>query len=376
MKKQDYISAGRDVTDRDIEIFKELTTTELTEEQKSVIINPEKIYRNQADVVAVHFHPEIVGLDLIEKRVSGMFPDMKNEFLIPTQHNIINTYKGYCGVEVDCYSPEFNRKVQLLVHFKENRLKNASMFKSMLEHTFKYRSSQFFMLMDTVINEKYKSSLDLARRECAADDNLVKFVKLYTEKFKEIVEDRYSQTDRTVIKNKLLPNYFQRLKKYFDPHEIDKAIVFLKEVKKVVKRNFKLDFFYQTNEIIEEARALQAGILIPHPEQFWPVLLADYDIDGIEVWNPQSREFTEFLINVVVNKNNNKVFKNKPFLIFMGDDTHMGEKLKKKEDQDPFKAGREIGYQPPWDDIVIRKSLIRGNFSRINMINEYKARLS
>jgi hypothetical protein len=115
--------------------------------------------------------------------------------------------------------------------------------------------------------------------------------------------------------------------------------------------------------------------LYPHPEQFWPVLLADYDVDGYEVWNPQSREFTEFLINVVNKKNKSSEFKNRPLLITMGDDTHMGEKIKAKENQDPAKAAREIGYQPPWEDISIRKSLLMGNASRQHVIDELRNRI-
>jgi hypothetical protein len=74
-------------------------------------------------------------------------------------------------------------------------------------------------------------------------------------------------------------------------------------VKALVKVEFSLKYFYRTSEVIEEARALGAGIVIPHPEQFWPILLKEYDVDGIEVWNPQSRRYTEFLISVLNRRN-------------------------------------------------------------------------
>ncbi len=139
--------------------------------------------------------------------------------------------------------------------------------------------------------------------------------------------------------------------------------------------NQKVQYFYRTSEVIEEARALGAGIVIPHPEQFWPILLADYDIDGIEVWNPQSRKYTEFLISVINQKNRCSGFSKRNLLIFMGDDTHMAEKTRAPEVQDQEKAGREIGYQPAWDDLSIRKALIRAGASRRNVIQEYEARL-
>ncbi len=63
-------------------------------------------------------------------------------------------------------------------------------------------------------------------------------------------------------------------------------------------------------------------------------------------------------------------------LIFMGDDTHMGEKRKEQELQDPDKARREIGLQPAWDDLKIRKQLIFANASRRKVIREYIHRLA
>jgi hypothetical protein len=59
----------------------------------------------------------------------------------------------------------------------------------------------------------------------------------------------------------------------------------------------------------------------------------------------------------------------------MGDDTHMSEKIRAPEVQDPEKAGREIGYQPAWEDFSIRKALIRADASRRKVILEYKERL-
>ncbi len=123
-------------------------------------------------------------------------------------------------------------------------------------------------------------------------------------------------------------------------------------------------------------RSLGGGIVIPHPEQFWPVLLADYDVDGYEVWNPQSREYTEFLINVLNKQNKTLYSKRRKLLVFMGDDCHLGEKVKDKDEQDPEKCEREIGVQPPWEDPSIVKSLIIGNQDKHNVISEYIARIS
>lgn len=66
--------------------------------------------------------------------------------------------------------------------------------------------------------------------------------------------------------------------------------------------------------------------MIPHPEQFWPILLTGYDVDGVEVWNPQSHRYTNFLVSVLNEKNRRMDSSERPLLIFMGDDTHMSEK--------------------------------------------------
>ncbi len=116
-------------------------------------------------------------------------------------------------------------------------------------------------------------------------------------------------------------------------------------------------------------------MVIPHPEEFWPILLADYDVDGYEVWNPQSQEYTEFLISVLVTKNRRRERNQRPLLLFMGDDTHMSEKLRPLEEQHKSKGQREIGYQPPWDDLNLRKKLIMAEMDRLTLIQEYKARL-
>jgi hypothetical protein len=115
--------------------------------------------------------------------------------------------------------------------------------------------------------------------------------------------------------------------------------------------------------------------MIPHPEQFWPILLADYDVDGFEVWNPQSRTFTEFLISAVEKINRRRVGVEKRIMVSMGDDTHMGEKVRPASIQVKSKAGREIGVQPAWDDLAIRKKLIVSNMDRADVIEEYRARL-
>ncbi len=211
--------------------------------------------------------------------------------------------------------------------------------------------------------------------ETGANDTRIQFVRVHGEKISLLLDTCGAALPLEMIKNKILRNFLDGLRDRYDDALIDRAQTLLHAVKVQVKAEFPLQYFYRTSEVIEEARALGAGIVIPHPEQFWPILLADYDVDGIEVWNPQSRKYTEFLISVINQKNRCSGFSKRNLLIFMGDDTHMAEKTRAPEVQDQEKAGREIGYQPAWDDFSIRKALIRAGASRRNVIQEYEARL-
>jgi len=363
-----------EVTDQDREIFERITNTELTPEQREHILHPEETYPYQKDVLAVHWHPEYVPIDLAVGRIEAMFPTKERELIIPTQHNELVALGDFCGVEVDCYSRGFNQKVQLLLHFHTERLASAPILRSMIEHTGTYRASQLFEFMRTITGP-VTERLQAAARETGAGEDLVSFVRLYVRKIEQLLEDSQGQISDQVVKNKLLRNFFNELRPQYGDQLIDRAQAFLKAVKELVKAEFPLQYFYRTSEIIEEARLHGAGIVVPHPEQFWPILLAEYDVDGYEVWNPQSRRYTDFLITVVNRKNLGLGLGRRRLLIFMGDDTHLSEKVRDPGVQDRDKAAREIGLQPAWDDLWIRKKLIKAGVDRPTVIKEYTERL-
>lgn len=363
-----------DIEEIDQELFLKITSTRISAEQEARIAFPEKSFARQKNVLAVHWHPEYVPMPLIRKRIGNAFPNSEYELIIPTQHNVLTEYGPYAGVEIDCYSKAFNQKVQLLLHFKKERLEKADLLRSMLSHTFRYRSSQLFNFIHT-ITRPVAERIEMAARQTGADTELIRFVTIYVKKIERLLDQHATDISPDMIKNKLLRNFFDGMRSRYSDSLIDRVQTFLKAVKVIVKADFSLKYFYHTSEVIEEARSLGAGIVIPHPEQFWPVLLADYDVDGFEVWNPQSRRYTEFLISVIDQKNSQSSVGRSKVLVFMGDDTHMAEKLRDPEVQDPEKAGREIGYQPAWDDFSIRKMLIRTSSNRRQVIEEYRQRL-
>jgi hypothetical protein len=368
-------TACPEITEEDSRRFHALVSTDLMPWQVDQVVAPSQVYPRQQAVLAVHWHPEFVPMEHIRTRVDAMFPNREDELLIPTQHNELMSWDGHCGVEVDCYSSGFNRKVQLLLHFTDERVRDAGVLKSMLAHTFRYRSGQLFDFMRTITRPD-EARIQRAARASGADAELVEFVRLGVAKIERLLDEHWADVPRQSVKNKLLRNWFDTLRPDLGDMAIDRVQAYLKAVKEIVKQGFDLSFFYRASEVIEEVRGLGGCVVIPHPEQFWPILLRNYDVDGIEVWNPQSQEYTEFLISVVNEQNGRRQRGERRMLIFMGDDCHMGEKTKPLAQQDVAKAGREIGLQPAWDDLAIRKKLIVNTISRRSVINEYKDRLA
>jgi hypothetical protein len=372
----DLRAVPREVTEWDLETFLALTCAGITPEQARAVRVPLARHPRQEYVLAVHWHPEHVPMDMIRERVEAMYPGRKDELIIPTQHNELLTWGDYAGVEVDCFSRGFNRKVQLLLHMRADRMARAGVLANMLKHTFKYRSSQLFEYLDALCEPAWAERRQRAASKGGFDEDVVEFTAIHARRLKELLIVNESRTPPGAIKNKLVRNFLDCLREFYDGRFVTKAQVYARAVKEVVKEHFSLDYFYRASDVVAEARALGAGIVIPHPEQFWPILLRNYDVDGIEVWNPQSRQYTEFLINVVLDQNRRGYHKDRPLLIFMGDDCHMSEKLKLPAEQDEEKAGREVGLQPAWDDIGISKALIMAGLGRKTLMDEYRARLA
>ena len=363
------------VNETDEKRFLEVISTDLSDEQVSRLVTPPEIHHRVKDVIALHWHPEFIPIPIIARRIHAMFPNINQSLIIPTQHNELMSFDDvFSGIEIDCFSRGFNQKVQLLLHMRKERAEKATVLQSMAEYTFKYRSSQLFDLIDSFVGP-VESRLAVAAKTTGANQKLIDFVTLYVKKIHALIDKFHDDIPPIMIKNKLIRNYFESLRREYSDIIIDRAQAFIRAVKYEVKKEFPLTYFYRTSEVIEEARANGAGIVIPHPEQFWPILLADYDIDGIEIWNPQSRKYTDFLISVINNKNNAMRAGNKRLLILMGDDTHMGEKVKSPSHQADEKAMREIGVQPGWEDLLIKKKLILAGMEKTAVMTEYRARL-
>jgi len=344
----DAATAADAPTEEDERAFFAITATKLTPQEEELIAAPAEVLPRQERVLALHWHPEYVPMPLIKRRIEATFPACAQSLIIPTQHNEIVTYGDYAGVEVDCYSSGFNQKVQLLIHFRADRLERAGVLAAMLAHTARYRSSQLFEFLH-VLSGRDEERLSAVAADTGAAEETIRFARMHALKLLALLDKHVGALPLDALKNKLVRGFLDAQRPRYGERLVTRVQAFAQAVKLRVKAQFPMQYFYRASEVIEEARGFGAGIVIPHPEQFWPVLLADYDVDGCEVWNPQSQRYTEFLIDTLARKNR-KGWTERRQLVFMGDDTHMSEKIR-NPDKTSDKVLREIGVQPAWEDI-------------------------
>ncbi len=367
-----------ETTDWDERVFAGLVTRELTSEQSDKILKPRRIHTGELAVLAVHWHPEFVPIDLIKCRIEKMFPHCTEQLIIPTQHNVITHFGDYAGVEVDCHATEFSAKAQLLLHFKKEKLSvpKANMLKDMVKETFTYREKQMMQFLELLAEKEHtEKRTEAAKRTCATEE-LVAFVLIHARKLMNLITKFDNDIPIEALRNKLIHDYFNELRFICDGKVIDRAQIFLSEVKKIVKANIDLSSFYTVQDFIEETRALGGGIIVPHPEQFWPILMTDYDVDGYEVWNPASKKYTEFIISVLAKHNARRSECDRELLVFMGDDTHMGDKVKTQSRIVRGRELREVGVQPAWKDPQILRKLKASGINKKQVIKQYRERLS
>jgi hypothetical protein len=369
------LAQARDYGPEDLGLFHRLIDTQLTEEEVQRVRTPGLVLPRQREVLAIHWHPEWISLPLARERVAATFPQAGEMLLIPTQHNQLLTMGEYAGAEVDCFASGFNRKVQLLLHFRADRIAGAHSLKAMLEHTFLYRSSQLWEFIHSLTQPAFEDRLKEAAAETGANDEVVGLARFYTARLGKMLTDQEARVPQEMVKNKLLSDYIEAQRGRKPAPLLNRVLLLIRAVKQIVKRKFSNDHFYRVREVIEETRSLDGGVVIPHPEQFWPILLADYDVDGWEVWNPQSREYTDFLIMALGRQNQLRRPNRRSLLVFMGDDTHLSVKLKDPHTVEPAKRDREVGWQPAWEDVAIRKALSFSGMTRARFIAQYKERL-
>ena len=238
----DSHTVSQEISEQDAALFFQVVSVDMSEKAKEIVTQPSTIRPRQKNVLAIHWHPEFIPMALIVQRVNAMFPGREEELIIPTQHNDLLVLGDYAGVEVDCYSAGFNQKVQLLLHFQRERVQDAGVLRSMLEHTFKYRSSQLFAFMDA-ITKPDEDILNQAAVETGASRELVDFVRTVAGKIQTLMESNFEKVPVVSIKNKVLKEFFNGLRSTYGNIWINRCQAFLQEVKKVRKTQFSPKIF-------------------------------------------------------------------------------------------------------------------------------------
>ena len=84
-KDRAVAAATPELTDWDQQTYLKLISTELSPEQEERILTPARVYPRQDVMLAVHWHPEFIPMDLIRRRIDATFPNRNCELIVPTQ---------------------------------------------------------------------------------------------------------------------------------------------------------------------------------------------------------------------------------------------------------------------------------------------------
>ncbi|GAB6268684.1 MAG: hypothetical protein STSR0002_14260 [Smithella sp.] len=82
-------NSSEKITTWDHNVFERLIAVDLTPIQIQRIIDPSNRFEKEGALLAIHWHPENVPLELIRTRIDVMYPNIKEYLIIPTQHNEI-----------------------------------------------------------------------------------------------------------------------------------------------------------------------------------------------------------------------------------------------------------------------------------------------
>ncbi|MDR1083843.1 MAG: hypothetical protein LBP22_03045 [Deltaproteobacteria bacterium] len=366
-------NCGPEITAEDWAVFNRLTSVELTAKEAGVAAQPSRREPEEKRLLAVHWHPEWIPLELINERINKAFPAATDRLVIPTQHNRLMTLGDWTGVEADAFAPEYGLKVQLLIHLPSRKLPRAATLAGMMERTFRYRALQLLDILENIINPDEAVKGEIKKLGFSSDS--VDLATLLALRLRTLIEKaNLGDSERAeMLKNRLLPDFMAARGGEFPPAILDRAMALSRLVKGLVKRRLLPSRFHTVREVIEEARGLGAGIVIPHPPLFWPILLDNLDVDGWEVWNPSSPNHAVFLIETLARQQDTKT----PLLVFMGDDTHMSSKIRpEQKSEEKNNLDREIGFQSAWQDPYVAAALKKAGQSREKTLDEYRARLS
>jgi hypothetical protein len=99
-KERWFMSDGRDlreateeITDWDWRTFEKLTSVELDVREKERIVCPERVFEQNDPVLAIHWHPEMVPIPLVQKRIEAIYPHPQKTLITPPKQNKLLIYE-------------------------------------------------------------------------------------------------------------------------------------------------------------------------------------------------------------------------------------------------------------------------------------------
>lgn len=324
-------------------------------------------------ILALHWHPESVPLEVASARFRQLFPDAREWLMIPTEHNRLIALDGYSGVEVDCRHQ--GRKLQLLLHFRGDAACAEREFLQALDHTRAYRGRQLDQLLKALREPGQRSLREQLAGEQGCATKRLRWIEQQAANLQDLLFRECLAPDHGARKNKLVRDWLLEMLGGRSHPESGPVLAVLAAIKEQVKARFDPAWFESAEFWIGRTHALGGTVTLPHPELFPDMLQADLALDGVEVWNPQSWQSSrDLLADLVAGRIAGRP--GFPVLPTFGDDCHLGEKRKPAHLRDEEKAGREIGVQPVWDWPGIPELLQRAGWTRVDLVRLWKRRLS
>ena len=74
----DLKKAAEDINELDQQTYLGIVSTELTPEQREMVLTPSEVYPRQKELLAIHWHPEWIPMELIARRIEAMFPNVEH----------------------------------------------------------------------------------------------------------------------------------------------------------------------------------------------------------------------------------------------------------------------------------------------------------
>jgi hypothetical protein len=235
----------RELNQWDQEAFERIISTELTEEQKARVVTPGLTFPGQKSLLAIHWHPEFIPSDLIAQRISACFRTARRSWSFPPSTTCLSRLGGLHWREVDCYAAGLIARCSCCCISIRTGWSGPPASRpcwSTRSNTgpgsFSNIWIRWLILFMTAVCRGPWPPPARTRSWCASPGSTAG-------KLKQLIEINQSIIDEETIKNKLLPDFFEELRAFYPERLINHAQSLLHAVKKIVKAQYNLTYFYR-----------------------------------------------------------------------------------------------------------------------------------